>query len=143
MNKITKKGVYHFPRIHDALDCLHGASYFSSIDLRSGYWKIAVDEKDGEKTTFVTPDGLFQFKVMPFGLCNAPAPFEGMMDSLLRGFRWTTCLCYLDDVVAHSPTFETHLQPVFGIMGVFRRAYLPLNSKNAISDAARSRFSVT
>lgn len=109
LNKITKKDVYPLPRIDDALDCLHGASYFSSIDLRSGYWQIAVDERDREKTAFVTPDGLYQFKVMPFGLCNAPATFERMMDSLLRGFKWTTCLCYLDDVIVFSPTFESHL----------------------------------
>lgn len=129
LNKITKKDVYPLPRIDDALDCLHGASYFSSIDLRSGYWQIAVDDKDREKTAFVTPDGLYQFKVMPFGLCNAPATFERMMDSLLRGFKWTTCLCYLDDVVVYSPTFDTHLQRLSDILGLFRRAGLQLNSK--------------
>lgn len=73
LNKITKKGVYPLPRIDGALDA--GASYFSSIDLRSGYWKIAVDEKDREKTAFVTYDGLYQLKDMPFGLCNAPSTF--------------------------------------------------------------------
>lgn len=86
------------------LDCLYGAAYFSTIDLRSGYWQIAVDEMDREKIAFVTPDGLYQFKVMPFGLCNAPATFERMMDSLLQGFKWSTCLCYLDDVIVFLPT---------------------------------------
>lgn len=128
LNKITKKDVYPLPRIDDALDCLHGATYFSSIDLRSGYWQIAVDEMDREKTAFITPDGLYQFKVMPFGLCNAPATFERMMDSLLLGFKWSTCLCYLDDVIIFSPTFETHLQRLSDILGVFRKAGLQLNS---------------
>ncbi|UYV73711.1 hypothetical protein LAZ67_11000464 [Cordylochernes scorpioides] len=54
-----------------------------------------VSESDREKTAFITPDGLYQFKVMPFGLCNAPATFERMMDNLLKGLKWTTCLCYL------------------------------------------------
>ncbi|KAK8756781.1 hypothetical protein V5799_000517 [Amblyomma americanum] len=128
LNNITKKDVYPLPRIDDALDCLHGAKFFSSIDLRSGYWQISVDDNDREKTAFVTPDGLYQFKVMPFGLCNAPATFERMMDSLLRDFKWSTCLCYLDDVVVFSPTFTTHLERLASILSVFRRAGLQLNS---------------
>lgn len=128
LNRITKKDVYPLPRIDDALDCLHGANYFSSIDLRSGYWQISVDERDREKTAFVTPDGLYQFKVMPFGLCNAPATFERMMDSLLQGFKWSTCLCYLDDVLVFSPTFETHLERLSAVLQVFREAGLQLNS---------------
>lgn len=128
LNNITKKDVYPLPRIDDALDCLHGAKYFSSIDLRSGYWQIAVDDMDREKTAFITPDGLYQFKVMPFGLCNAPATFERMMDSLLHGFKWSTCLCYLDDVIVFSPTFATHLSRLSAILAVFRKAGLQLNS---------------
>lgn len=133
LNRITKKDVYPLPRIDDALDCLHGAKYFSSIDLRSGYWQITIDELDREKTAFVTPDGLYQFKVMPFGLCNAPATFERMMDSLLRGFKWSTCLCYLDDVIIFSPSFEAHLRHLSEILAIFRQANLQLN-------AAKCRF---
>lgn len=128
LNKVTKRDVYPLPRIDDALDCLHGATYFSSIDLRSGYWQIAVDDLDREKTAFVTPDGLYQFKVMPFGLCNAPATFERMMDTLLRSFKWSICLCYLDDVIVFAPTFKSHLERLSSILSVFREAGLQLNS---------------
>ncbi|GFV53604.1 retrovirus-related Pol polyprotein from transposon opus [Trichonephila clavipes] len=83
--------------------------FFSSMDLRSGYWQIEIDEADREKTAFITPEGLYEFKVMPFGLCNAPATFERMMDNLLRHFKWTMCLCYLDDIIVFSETFEDHL----------------------------------
>lgn len=107
LNAVTKKDVYPLPRIDDALDCLHCTKYFSSIDLRSGYWQIAVEDMDREKTAFITPDGLYQFKVMPFGLCNAPATFERMMDALLQGFKWTTCLCYIDDVIVFPLLFGT------------------------------------
>lgn len=66
---------------------LHSAKYFSSIILRSGYWQIAIDNMDREKTAFVIPDSLYQFKVMPFSLCNALATFEHMMDVFLHGFK--------------------------------------------------------
>lgn len=110
LNKITRKDVYPMPRIDDALDTLQGAEYFSSLDLRSGYWQIPMNEADKEKTAFATPDGLYEFNVMPFGLCNAPATFERMIDNVLRGLKWKTCLCYLDDIVIFSSTFKEHLQ---------------------------------
>lgn len=98
LNKVTRKDVYPLPRIDDALDCLQGAEFFSSLDLRSGYWQVPLADADRPKTAFVTPDGLYEFNVMLFGLCNAPATFERMMDSILRGLKWQICLCYLDDI---------------------------------------------
>ncbi|UYV70960.1 hypothetical protein LAZ67_8001258 [Cordylochernes scorpioides] len=98
LNKITKKDAYPLPRIDDALDTLSGSRYFSTMDMRSGYWQIEVDDKDREKTAFITPDGLYKFNVMPFGLCNVPATFERMIDNILRGLKWDMCLCYLDDI---------------------------------------------
>lgn len=93
------------PRIDDSLDHLRHAHYFSSMNLKSGYWQIEDDERDREKTAFVTPDGLNEFKVLPFGLCSAPAIFQRMMDTVLSGLKWQTCLVYLDDVVVFSNTF--------------------------------------
>lgn len=87
LNRVTKKDVYPLPRIDDALDRLRTAKYFSSLDLKSIYWQIEVDERDREKTAFVTPDGLYEFKVVPFGLCSAPATFQRMMDSVLAGLK--------------------------------------------------------
>ena len=90
----------------DALDALHGTSLYTSLDLKSGYWQVPVAEADREKTAFVTPDGLYQFRVMPFGLTNAPATFERMMDTVLRKFKWHTCLCYLDDILVFPLTLQ-------------------------------------
>lgn len=129
LNSITKKDVYPLPRIDDVIDCLHSASYFSSVDLQSGYWQIPMDPVDKEKTAFVTPDGLFEFNVMPFGLCNAPATFERYMDTVLRGLKWEICLCYLDDVVIFGRTFEEHNHRLDVVLTCLEKAALTLNSK--------------
>lgn len=129
LNKITRKDVYPLPRIDDALDCLQGAEFFSSLDLRSGYWQVPMADADRSKTAFVTPDGLYEFNVMPFGLCNAPATFERMMDNVLRGLKWKTCLCYLDDIVVFSSDFDTHLERLKQVLTCLTSAGLQLNLK--------------
>ncbi|GFV76919.1 retrovirus-related Pol polyprotein from transposon 17.6 [Trichonephila clavipes] len=112
--------------------------FFSSMDLRSGYWQIEIDEADREKTAFITPEGLYEFKVMPFGLCNAPATFERMMDNLLRHFKWTMCLCYLDDIIVFSETFEDHLIRLRLVLKCLQEAGLKLNSKKCLFAAQES-----
>src|SRR5690606_21937477 len=111
------------------LDALYGSTFYSSLDLKSGYWQIPMELCDREKTAFVTGDGLYQFKVMPFGLTNAPATFERMMDSVLRELKWNTCLCYLDDVLVFGPTFEVHLNRLRKVLPVIKSAGFTLNAK--------------
>lgn len=129
LNKLTTKDVYPMPRIDDALDTLAGSSFFSSLDMRSGYWQIPVAEHDKPKTAFATPDGLYEFNVMPFGLCNAPATFERMIDTVLRGLKWKTCLCYLDDIIIFSRDFDDHLTRLTEILSSLRNAGLKLNTQ--------------
>ncbi|GBN90182.1 Transposon Ty3-I Gag-Pol polyprotein [Araneus ventricosus] len=73
LNEITKKGSCPLPRIDDTLEALNGSQWFTTLDLRSGYWQVEIRPGDREKTAFTTGQELWQFKVMPFGLCNAPA----------------------------------------------------------------------
>ncbi|KRY10173.1 Retrovirus-related Pol polyprotein from transposon [Trichinella patagoniensis] len=79
------------------------------LDLASGYWQVEVDKRDREKTAFATPLGLYQFKVMPFRLCNAPGTFQRLMERTLSGLVGKSCLVYLDDIIVFSATEEEHL----------------------------------
>ncbi|UYV73036.1 K02A2.6-like [Cordylochernes scorpioides] len=127
LNSITVKDQYPLPRIDDCFDSLHGSRYFTSLDLCSGYWQVEVEEQDREKTAFVTPDGLYHFNVLPFGLCNGPATFERLMDNILRTHKWKICLCYLDDVIVFSEDLPSHLTRLKTILGCLRKAGLTLN----------------
>ena len=110
LNAATVKDAHPLPRIDDLLDALHGAKWFSTLDLKSGYWKVPITEQDKAKTAFRTSSGqLFEFNQVPFGLCNAPATFSRLMDRILAGLHWETCLFYLDDIIVFSSTWEEHL----------------------------------
>ena len=87
LNLATVKDAYPLPRIDDTLDMLAGKRWFSTLDLASGYWQVSLSPEARCKTAFATHSGLFQFRVMPFGLCNAPATFERLMDRVLQGLR--------------------------------------------------------
>ena len=74
-------------------------TWFCTLDLQSGYWQIGMNLADVEKTAFSSHLGLYEYKVMPFGLCNAPATFEAMMETLLADLLWEKCLVYLDNII--------------------------------------------
>ena len=116
LNAVTIRDVYPLPRVDDTLDQLRDARYFTSLDLRSGFWQIELDHESRSKTAFVTHAGLFQFKVMPFGLTNAPATFQRLMDLVLGGLKWSCSLVYLDDIIVFSPSFDLHLQHLRSVL---------------------------
>ncbi|CAF5042976.1 unnamed protein product, partial [Rotaria magnacalcarata] len=116
LNSVTVRDVYPIPRIDDTLDQLRTAKYFTSMDLKSGFWQIELDEESRPKTAFVTHAGLYHFTVMPFGLTNAPATFQRLMDLVLGGLKWSCALVYLDDIIVYSPTFSSHLQHLESVL---------------------------
>ncbi|TYK01597.1 reverse transcriptase [Cucumis melo var. makuwa] len=116
LNKLTVRNKYPLPIITDLFDRLHGAKYFSKLDLRSGYYQVRIAEGDEPKTTCVTRYGAFEFLVMPFGLTNAPATFCTLMNQVFHEYLDKFVVVYLDDIVVYSTTMEEHrdhLQKVF------------------------------
>lgn len=85
-----------------------------------------------KKTAFITPDGLFECKRLPFGLCNAPATFQRMMDQVLSGLKWTMCLVYLDDLVIYGSTFEEHCERLEAVIMALDQAGLSLNPEKCV-----------
>ncbi|KRX34754.1 Retrovirus-related Pol polyprotein from transposon 17.6 [Trichinella murrelli] len=116
LNAVTRVDAQPILRVDDALDALAGAKWFSTLDLASGCWQVEVAERHREKTPFSTPLGLFQFRVMPFGLCNALATFQRLMEKAMRGLTWKTCLVYLDDIIVFGKTKEEHLERLKGML---------------------------
>ena len=91
------------------MNALHGSSWFSTLDLRAGYYNIPIAESDRHKTAFVTRGGCHRFTVMPFGLTGAPSVFQRLMDFVLCGLSYTTCLVCLDDIIIFSKSFKEQL----------------------------------
>ena len=132
LNAITKKDVYPLPRIDDIFDTLGGAKFFTSLDLASGYWQVELDEDARAKSAFATYQGLFEFTRMPFGLCNAPATFQRIMQLVLAGLEWRHCFVYLDDILVVSRTFEEHIGHLREVFNRLRSAGLRLKPKKCL-----------
>ena len=121
LNKITVKNRYPLPRIEDLFDELQGAQYFTSLDLAQGYHQIRIPPEDVPKTAFRTPLGHFQFKVLCFGLTNAPATFQRQMNSLFAALLGKHVLVSLDDILIFSKTKEEHMAHLAEVLEILRR----------------------
>lgn len=109
LNAITTTDTYPLPRIDDLLHSAKTTPYMSTLDLRSGYWQIKISERDKLKTAFTTPFGIYVFNRMPFGLKNAPATFQRLIDKFRTGLPNITILAYLDDIIICSSDLKTHI----------------------------------
>lgn len=121
LNSRTIKDAYNLPRIDDTIDTLIGAKYFSKLDLRSGYWQVEMNEDDKEKTAFTVGNmGFFECNRMAFGLTNAPATFQRLMERCMGDMNLKECLIFLDDILIFSETFEDHIER---LQAVFSRLH--------------------
>ncbi|GMF34276.1 unnamed protein product [Phytophthora fragariaefolia] len=129
LNAVTIKDCYPMPLIDDILDVLGKAKLFSTMDIASGYWNVPMAADSIEKTVFTCKYGLFEWLVMPFGLCNAVPAFERLMENVLIDLKWRTGLVYLDDCVVFGENFPTHLVRLTQVLERFRAAEFKLKMK--------------
>ena len=115
LNSHTKKDAFPLPRIHNAINAPQASKYYTTVDLLSEFWQTSMAEGSKQYTTFTMGTlGFYECERMPFGLCNAPATFQQLMQNCLGEVNYTTCLVYLDDVVIYSTTSEEHLDQSVG-----------------------------
>lgn len=129
LNAITVKDSYSLPRVDESLDCLGKAKFFTTLDLQSAYHQVPMHENSIDKTAFSCHRGLFAFTSMPFGLVNAGACFQRLMDIVLSGLNWVFCLVYMDDIICWSSDEFEHIDRLRKIFERLRRHHLKLKPK--------------
>ena len=128
LNAVTKRQVYPMPRIEDCLNSLGSGKYFTLLDLQSAFWQVELDEESKPKTAFsVEGMGHYEFNVLPYGLTNAAAVFQRMIDQVLVGLHWTHMLCYIDDVIIFGSSLEEHNERLELVLRKLAEADLGLN----------------
>ena len=129
LNEATVLTSYPLPNLTETLDRLAGATFFTSIDMVSGYHQIEVAEEDKAKTAFISPYGLYQYCRMPYGLAGAPATFQSVVEDMVQVLDIDDILAYLDDVICFHATFDKHLDGVRKLLEMLRRAGFKLSAK--------------
>ena len=125
VNDKTKSDSFPIPRIADCIDQIGNAKFVSTFDMLKGYWQVPLTQRAREISAFVTPSGLYQYKVMPFGMKNAPATFQRMVNKLVRDIDG--CEGYIDDVVIFSDNWSDHIRQIKRFFQIMREAKLIIN----------------
>lgn len=125
VNAVTKSDSFPLPRMDDCIDQVGSAKFVSKFDLLKGYWQVPLSKRAQEISAFVTPSGLYSYKVMPFGLKNAPSTFQRLMNRVVAGLKG--CAVYLDDLVVYSDTWHSHLQRIRALFERLAEARLTVN----------------
>ena len=127
LNNRTIKDGYSLPRTEDTLDCLHDAVWFSTLDLKSWYWQMELEEETKPLSAFTLgPLGFWECECMPFSFTNAPTTFQRLIESCLGELHLNWCIIYLDDIIVFSRTAEEHLHRLKAVFNKFEAACLKL-----------------
>lgn len=118
---------FPMPQIQDILESMYGASIFSTLDLRSGYWQVLMDEESIPKTAFVNKNAQYEFLCLPFGLQNSAATFQRLTNTVLRDCLGKFCFVYLDDIVIYSQNVQEHLEHLKQLFDMLEAAGLTLD----------------
>ena len=108
LNAVSNFDAHPLPRMEDLIEQLGDVSFISKLDLTKGYWQIPLSPETKDKSAFITPNGLYHFNVMPFGMKSAPATFQRMINKVLSGLEMFSG-AYLDDILIYSKSLEDHL----------------------------------
>jgi hypothetical protein len=128
VNSLTAGQHWPLPNIEDCVNALHGAKYFSTIDLKSGYHQMGLSDDDKDKTAFITRSGQYRFeRGTPFGLMGAPSSFQRLMSAVLADLQWESAIAYLDDVIVHGKTWSDHIHKLRTVCQRFQNHNLVLN----------------
>ena len=125
VNILTKSDTFPIPRVDDCIDKIGNATFVTKFDLLKGFWQVPLTERAKEISAFVTPNGLYQYKVMPFGMKNSPATFQRMINSVTSGL--SDCEAYIDDVILHSDSWDSHLGSISAFFERLSDAKLTVN----------------
>ncbi|MGH0153042.1 UNVERIFIED_CONTAM: hypothetical protein FKN15_023917, partial [Acipenser sinensis] len=139
LNNVSKFDAYPMPRVDELIEKLGKEEYLTTLDLTKGYWQIPLTPDSREKTAFATPWGLFQYKVMPFGLHGAPATFQRLMDKILRP-HVEYASAYIDDIVIHSESWKDHVQKVEAVLNSLREAGLTANPEKCFVGLKEAKY---
>ena len=140
LNSIVVREAYPLPRVDDCLGALKGSKYFSSIDITTAFWQVPMDEESRHLTAFATHDGLYEYLRMPMGLCTASAVFSRFVDRILSGLKWHVVLCYADDILVYTPTFDGHIAALDAVLGRLEAQGLTLGADKCHLGASQVRF---